>query len=276
MAPAFAQKRSHGGLILSGPEPESSATNLFNEIGSLELEDVERARTLYLNIRRLRQSRPSSFILSVASVIAALKVGRRDEAIEELGRAYGLRDASEIVGWGALADLNAIVGQLDRSAELYTRLCAFPGALAIPQIVHNAANSALISGSIENLRFLADEDAKLNRPASNASRYLFIIERSGISESFNDHQKIVSSVLRETRTWAEPQIRHEDRDEPTLVIYHWILGDRAARNRLQVQMIDALRAHYRSASNDLSIVLPVLLNRILEAPKMISPVAVAS
>jgi hypothetical protein len=257
------------------PEPTNLATKLFNEIAQLPLEEVDRARTLYLDLRRLRQSQPSSFLVSVASVIAALKAGRREEAVQELGRAYGIKDPSEIVGWGALADLSAIVGQFDRSAELYARLRSIPGALAIPQISQNAANSALISGSIDNLRYLADEDFKLNKATSNAVQYLGIIERAGIVKNFSDHQKIVSSVLREARTWAGPEIRYEDRDEPTLVIYHWVLGNRAARNSLQLQMINALRAHYDSTSGDLSLILPVLLNRILEAPEMVAPVAVA-
>jgi hypothetical protein len=41
-------------------------------------------------------------------------------------------------------------------------------------------------------------------------------------------------------------------------------------------MLDALRAHYQSIGADLSLVLPVLLNRLLEAPQMVTPLAVAS
>lgn len=278
MFSAFAPSRSmpRRRLILAAPEPQSLAVSLFNEIGTLALEEIERARTLYLDIRRLRQHQPSSFFVSVACVVAALRVGRREEAIEELGRAYGIKNTSEIVGWGALADLSAIVGQLDRSAELYGRLRVIPGALAIPQIAQNAANSALISGNIESLRYLSDEGIRLNSPISNATQYLSIVDRAGISKHFDDHQKIVSAVLRDTRTWAGPEIRYEDRDEPTLVIYHWVLGDRATRTRLQLEMIDALRAHYQSVNGDLSAVLPVLLNRIMEAPQMAVPVAVVA
>lgn len=260
---------------MSAPDPKALAAALFNQIGQLEIDEIDRARTLYLDIRRLRTHQASSFLVSVAYIVAALKVGRRDEAIEGISRAYGIKDSSEIVGWGALADLCAIVGQLDRSAELYGRLRTVPGAFAVPQILENAANSALISGSIESLRLLDEENVRIDRPESNATKYLKIIDQSGLSATFNDHQKIVSSILRDLQTWAGPEIRYEDREEPTLVVYHWVLGGRVARNRLQVEMINALRAHYQSVSSDLSTALPILLNRLLDAPQMIAPVAVA-
>jgi hypothetical protein len=41
-------------------------------------------------------------------------------------------------------------------------------------------------------------------------------------------------------------------------------------------MLDALRAHYQNINEDLSIPLSVLLNRVMEAPQMVAPVAVAS
>ena len=104
---------------MTTPEPESLAVNLFNEIGSLDLEDVDRARTVYLALRRLREQQPASFMASVALVMASLKVGRRDEAINEIGRAYGLKNATDIMGWSALADMSVFVAQLDRAAELY-------------------------------------------------------------------------------------------------------------------------------------------------------------
>jgi hypothetical protein len=104
---------------MTTPEPESLAVNLFNEIGSLDLEDVDRARTVYLALRRLREQQPASFMASVALVMASLKVGRRDEAINEIGRAYGLKNAADIMGWSALADMSVFVAQLDRAAELY-------------------------------------------------------------------------------------------------------------------------------------------------------------
>jgi hypothetical protein len=261
---------------MTTPEPESLAANLFNQIAKLELDEVDQARTLYLALRRLRQQQPGSFLTSVALIMAALKVGRRTEAIDEIGRAYGIKTTADIMGWGALADMSVFVGQLDRGAELYGRLRTIPGALAIPQISINAANTALISGDIESLRYLSEEDKKNNTEISNAKNYLSIIDRSSLAASFNSHQKIVSSVLRDSRNWAGPEIRYEDRDEPTLVIYHWVLGDRPTRNRLQREMLDALRAHYQSIQKDFSLALPVLLNRLLEAPQMVVPLAVAS
>jgi hypothetical protein len=134
----------------------------------------------------------------------------------------------------------------------------------------------LISGNIDFLRRVADEDKKNDQKVSNAANYLAIINRSGIAGSFDDHQKIVSSVLRSTRTWAAPDIRDEDRDEQSLVIYHWVLADRATRNRLQSEILDALRAHYQNIKDDLSRSLSVVLNRVVEGPQMVAPVAVAS
>ncbi len=261
---------------MSAPEPESLAVALFNEIGQLDLDQVDRARTVYLDLRRLRQQRPADFSISAALIMAALKVGRRDEALDEIGRAYGIKTTADIISWGALADMSVFVCQLDRGAELYGRLRAIPGAFAIPQISQNGANSAMIRGDIDFLRYVVTEDKKVNKEISNAANFLAIIDHFGIAETFNEHQRIVSSVLRDSRTWVAPEIRYEDRDEATIVIYHWVLGDRARRARLQVDMLDALRAHYQSIGADLSLVLPVLLNRLLEAPQMVTPLAVAS
>src|SRR5438477_11692193 len=104
---------------MSTPEPESLAVNLFNEIGNLDLENIHRARTIHLALRRLREQQPASFITSVALVMASLKEGRPDEAINEIGRAYAIKNTSDIMTWSARADKNVLVPQLDRAAELY-------------------------------------------------------------------------------------------------------------------------------------------------------------
>ena len=77
------------------PEPELAATRLFNEIANLSLDEVDRAKTLYFDIRRLRQQQPADFTVSVSMAVAALKVGRRDEAVDELVRAYGLKHITQ-------------------------------------------------------------------------------------------------------------------------------------------------------------------------------------
>ena len=147
---------------MSAPEPEALAAALFSEIGQLDLDETDRARTIYLELRRLRQQQPASFGTSVALIMATLRVGRREEALNEIGRAYGLKTTADIISWGALADLSIFVGQLDRGAELYERLRSVPGALAIPQVSQNAASSAVVRGDIEYLRSIADEDKKVN------------------------------------------------------------------------------------------------------------------
>jgi hypothetical protein len=261
---------------MTAPEADSLAVTLYNEIGRLDLFETERAKSLYLALRRLRDQQPSSFQISVALIMAMLKVGRREEALAEIDRSYGLKTTSDIISWGALADLNTFVGRFDRSAELYRQLFAIPGALSVPQISANSANSALIRGDMEALMNIANEDRKANQPVSNAISFLGIAAGHDMASTLGDHQRIVSSILRDLRTWAIPIIRFEDRAEPSIVIYHWVLADRPSRAILQADILTALRAHYQTIGADLSAALGAILNKIEQAPEMNVPMAIVA
>ncbi len=261
---------------MSVPAPELLANHLFNQIGNLPIDEIDQARTLYFEIRRLREKQPADFTTAVALVVASLKVGRRDEAVEELSRAYGLKSLHEIVMWGALADLNIFIGRLDRGAELYGALRRIPGAFAVPQVSRNAANAALTLGDVDFLAFVTEEAKKVSLAEGIAGFYLSIIEHYRVAKTFAEHQRIVSSVLKDSRVWMMPEISVAYQDAPSIIISHWCLVDRKECSKLQDAIIDALRAYYQSVEVSLAPALSAVLHRVREAPKMSVPMALAS
>lgn len=267
---------------MTDAEPDSLADSLFNEIGSLPLFDTDRAKELHLALVRLRRQAPSVFSVRVALAIAALKLGRRSEAISSLDEANGLKTRSELTAWGALADLNVIVGRLDVGGTLLRQLLATPGAIAVPQIQTNAVSSLMVLGDMDGLvnldRAIKDMGGENHQPTElMAADVLSVLRDAHLGPTFAAHQRIVSAVLKDVRTWVNPHVRTQDRAQPTLVIEHLVIGDRVARSQLQREILDALRAHYQSVGLELGRVLPFLLNKVSPAPDGgFAPFAIAS
>jgi len=261
---------------MSGAQPDSVAVRIFNEIGQTDLYDVERTKNAFATLVRLRKQMPGNFGVAVAFSIGALKLGRRLEAIDALNHAYGLKQISDLMPWCALADLSVIVGEFERGQQLYRALIEVPGALAVPQILINGSNSALLSGDIELLVRL-DRAARGTGGKNQAGTYLDLLRGSHLEDVIGDHQQIVNAVLKDFRTWMMPEISLDDSGDPTLVIRNYVAANRAERIRLDGVIFDTLCAHYQGLKRRLADVLPQILNTVEAAPEAgFVPFSVAS
>ncbi len=220
--------------------PAEAATEIFNAILRSELDEQEKLGSLVWRARQLCHTQPTDFSVRVALASALLQTGMREEALQQLDTAFGLRQISEPGIVGTLAHLYVCVANYDRSKALFRMLTADPAHLKLDVVTKNAARFAVSAGDVGYLR-------EINDLTTDSSTHSFpkivlqILEASGMVEHLSAHQKIVTKIVGKHQAW----IGAAPIDETDgFAVWRHLMVDAAECRALARRVTEALCAYY--------------------------------
>ena len=223
--------------------PAEAATEIFNAIVGSELDEQKKLGSLVWRARQLCHTQPADFSVRVALASALLKTGMREEALQQLDTAFGLRQISEPGIVGTLAHLYVCVANYDRSKALFRMLTMDPGHLKLDVVTENAARFAVSAGDVGYLR-------EINDLTTDSSTHSFpkivlqILEASGMVEHLSAHQKIVTKIVGEHQAWIGAAPIDEMDGPATFAVWRHLMVDAAECRALARRVTEALCAYY--------------------------------
>lgn len=223
--------------------PAKAATEIFNAILRSELDELEKLGSLVWRARQLCNTQPADFSVRVALASALLQTGMREEALQQLDTAFGLRQISEPGIVGTLAHLYVCVANYDRSKALFRMLTADPAHLKLDVVTENAARFAVSAGDVEYLREIVE--LTIDTPQNIFPNVaLQIIEASGLADHLPTHQKIITEIVGEHQAWIGAAPVDETGGPAMLAVWRYLMVDAAECRALARRVTEALCAYY--------------------------------
>lgn len=229
---------------MATPAPAEKSLELYNDLLAIPVnERPEDAEKLLWQLRALCKSTPGNFPALVALIQGALMTGQRDEAAENLERAWGLRQGQEPQVVFTFAGHLVDIGQYGRAKTVLCELLAQPAIRSNAKHLNLAYQCAVPSGDVEWWR----EIMEISRDLGDTVDYEVwdrTVKDFDLSKYLPNHFEIVHGFVAAQQCAVIVHQYIGPTDHFCFDVLYYLPLDRKDRVELNFQIDQALCDHY--------------------------------
>ena len=263
-----------------GPTPAEESVQLYNDVVvETQLDEQDKLASFIWRTRQLCRAAPSDFAARVVMASVLLRIGQRDEALENLDTAYGLRQIDKLAAWEHLAFLFTSVLDYERAGELIRSTTSNKEIRYQGGMIGNAARFAICSGDITYLRELAEISDADNLDADDESelpgQLLRLLDEGDLAPHLGAHQQIITDLLSGVQSWTGVNTVDEDDGSEMIVVLRYVQHGKADRFALRRSVTDALNAYYQNQGLAPGRHIGILHTSLINMPEPVGATAAA-